>query len=431
MTFPVAPLKTLGAVRVSNVDKHTVEGHAAVRLCNYVDVYKNETVVDDMAFMEATATQDQIKAFRLRPGDTVFTKDSETADDIGIPAYIASAGDDLICGYHLAIFRPRPDRIVPRFAFWAMKSGPVMARWETTATGVTRVGLKSSDIRKLPLPAPPLTEQRAIADYLDRETAKIDTLIEKQTTMIERLRERRTEVVLHAVSKGIDENASMRHVDIPWIQEMPAHWRETALRRVARFTGGSGFPVDEQGLEDEAISFYKVNALARSDGDGVIRATYDTVSRETAARLGAAVVPAGTLVIAKIGAALLLGRIRMLAHDSCIDNNMLAISPRPTLDPRFAFHALRAVRMDLLVNPGAVPSLSEKWFRAYQIPVPPLDEQREIAGYLDRETVKIDTLITKVERHIELAKERRAALITAAVTGQIDVTTSTQSGDAA
>lgn len=87
--------------------------------------------------------------------------------------------------------------------------------------------------------------------------------------------------------------------------------------------------------------------------------------------------------------------------------------------------------MDLLVNPGAVPSLSEKWFRAYQIPVPPLDEQREIAGYLDRETVKIDTLITKVERHIELAKERRAALITAAVTGQIDVTTSTQSGDAA
>src|SRR4051794_11877374 len=90
----------------SNVDKHMVAGQPRVRLCNYVDVYKNDSIVNSLDFMAATATRDQIKRFRIRAGDTLITKDSETADDIGVPAFVEYEADDLICGYHLAIIRP-------------------------------------------------------------------------------------------------------------------------------------------------------------------------------------------------------------------------------------------------------------------------------------------------------------------------------------
>ena len=127
--------------------------------------------------------------------------------------------------------------------------------------------------------------------------------------------------------------------------------------------------------------------------------------------------------MAKIGAALLLGRIRVATRPSCIDNNMLALSPKSLLHPRYAAYMLEGLLLERLVQPGAVPSLSEREFRGTVFPVPPLDEQREIADHLDRETAKIDALIAKAERFIELAQERRAALITAAVTGQIEIPT--------
>lgn len=102
---------------------------------------------------------------------------------------------------------------------------------------------------------------------------------------------------------------------------------------------------------------------------------------------------------------------------------MLALSPKSLLYPRYATYMLEGLLLDRLVQPGAVPSLNEREFRRTVFPVPPLDEQREIAGHLDRETAKIDALIAKAERFIELARERRAALITAAVTGQIEIPT--------
>ncbi|MEK8227329.1 hypothetical protein NKG05_16395 [Oerskovia sp. M15] len=84
-----------------------------MRLCNYTDVYRNDSITDSMTFMEATASPEQIERFRIRVGDTLITKDSETADDIGIPSYVRYEADDLICGYHLAIVRPDPGAADP------------------------------------------------------------------------------------------------------------------------------------------------------------------------------------------------------------------------------------------------------------------------------------------------------------------------------
>ena len=105
--WEVRRLRTIADMRVSNVDKHTNDDELPVRLCNYVDVYYNDRITQAIPFMAATASPDEVERFRLQRGDVLITKDSETWDDIAVPALVVDAADDLLCGYHLAILRPK------------------------------------------------------------------------------------------------------------------------------------------------------------------------------------------------------------------------------------------------------------------------------------------------------------------------------------
>lgn len=289
--------------------------------------------------------------------------------------------------------------------------------WSTTVKHLT-----ARQVRAIRLPEREAPEQRAIADFLDRETAQIDEFIEENERFIELLTERRAAVIAHAVTKGLDPDAPLRDSGVEWLGAVPERWEVTGLVRYARSVGGVGFPDKEQGLEDEELAFYKVNALSRADRDGHIRERWDTISRETARRLGAKVLPAGSLLMAKIGAALLLGRVRVSELECCIDNNMMAVVPRQGAETRFLAYSLQTVDFALLANPGAVPSLDMYGFMHHPMCFPPLDEQRAIAGYLEERTARIDEAIETAREGIALAKERRSALISAAVTGKLDVT---------
>jgi len=208
----------------ANID--VFDGQPQVRLCNYTDVYKNDSVTGALEFMSATATPEQINRFRLALGDTLITKDSETADDIGIPAYVAYEAPDLVCGYHLAIVRPDPTRTDPRFVYWVLSSQPTLRQWAVLASGVTRVGIRSGDLSKASIPLPPLQLQCAIANFLDRETAQIDTLIAKQEQLIATLRERRNAVVDRTVWRGLAAT-SLAPTGIDPAPQAPAHWLVT------------------------------------------------------------------------------------------------------------------------------------------------------------------------------------------------------------
>lgn len=197
----------------------------------------------------------------------------------------------------------------------------------------------------------------------------------------------------------------------------PTGWPTAPLRRMAKIRAGAGFPIHLQGVSDDTYPFFKVNCLAQAGPDGVIRDTYDTVSRQTADLLGAAIIPAGSMVMAKIGAALNLGRIRVLSQDSCIDNNMLALTPRRDVDARYLFYALHDLEMETLVNPGAVPSLSERALRGYQLPQPSVEVQTRIADFLDRETAKVDGLVDAAKWLLRLLEERRSARVVTEVLG--------------
>lgn len=192
----------------------------------------------------------------------------------------------------------------------------------------------------------------------------------------------------------------------------PAHWRVAGAGRYARAASGAGFPVHLQGKTTERYPLYKVNALSRADRDDRITFVEDTISSVTANELRAEIFPAGTLVMAKIGAALLLGRVRVLARASCIDNNMLAIVPQSNVDSGFLKYNLSTVDLRMLVNPGAVPSLSERKLMSTPLYWPTLAEQSTIANYLDRETADIDAFIADQEKLIGLLTERRIATVT-------------------
>jgi len=193
------------------------------------------------------------------------------------------------------------------------------------------------------------------------------------------------------------------------------------LRYLGRLKGGAGFPDVEQGVKGAELPFFKVKHLSEADADGCLRFSEHTVSRDTAAQLGAFIFPAGTIVFAKVGAALLLNRFMVLGQESCIDNNMMGlVTNGERIDLRFMLHSLALVDFGQVANPGAVPSLNTEQVAEQVVPLPPLDIQKRTADYLDRETARLDALVAAKERVLGLLAEKRRALITRAVTRGLD-----------
>lgn len=201
---------------------------------------------------------------------------------------------------------------------------------------------------------------------------------------------------------------------VEWLGRVPEHWDIRSVKTLARLDGGAGFPDDEQGQSDNPIPFFKVAELASG-----LRDTANTVTEETAKRLGAKIFPPSTLVFAKVGAALLLNRRCLLEMPACLDNNMMALLPG-TYESQWLFWVFCTLDMGLIANPGAVPSINQEQVGKIRLGVPTLAEQKSIAQSLRRETARIDALIEKKTRFIELLREKRQALITHAVTKGLD-----------
>lgn len=189
-------------MRVSNVDKHSKETELPARLCNYVDVYKNERITERLSFMRATATQSEIERFRLQVGDVLITKDSETWNDIGIPALVEYTAADLVCGYHLALLRPREGLVHGSYLLRALQTPAVAYQYHVSANGVTRYGLSHDAIKSVLLPVPPLPEQAAIVRFLDHADRRIRRYIRAKQKLITLLEEQNQANIHRAITRG-------------------------------------------------------------------------------------------------------------------------------------------------------------------------------------------------------------------------------------
>ena len=207
---------------------------------------------------------------------------------------------------------------------------------------------------------------------------------------------------------------SYKNSGVEWLGDVPEHWRISSLKRYGYFKGGAGFPHAYQGNTEENIPFFKVNSLSKDKR--FLSSFSDFVGEETAKKLGAKIFPKNSIFFAKVGAALLLERIRTNQQPCCIDNNMMGFVIQNELSFDFAFYLMSLIDFKYLVNPGAVPSINESQISSFLISVPPISEQTQIANYLDTETARIDNLISKQEKLIELLEEQRKSIISHAVT---------------
>jgi len=206
--WQVVELGRVVTYRTSSVDKKKIVDELPVRLCNYTDVYYSEFLrASEQPFMSATATPHEIKRYGLVSGDVIITKDSEDWRDIGVAALVEESSEDFVCGYHLGILSPS-DGVDSRFLLRVLQAKGVNAQLSVEAKGVTRYGLPKGCVKGALIPIPPMAEQKAIGQYLDRETGKIDAVIEKQKQMIERLEEYRTALISEAVTGKIDVRKS-------------------------------------------------------------------------------------------------------------------------------------------------------------------------------------------------------------------------------
>ena len=202
--WEVRRLRWVAEMFVSSVDKHSHEGEHAVRLCNYVDVYKNERIHDRLTFMTATATREEIERFKIRIGDVLITKDSEDWRDIGVPSLVEYSAPDLVCGYHLAILRPRQDKITGSFLLRIMESPQFSYQFNVAANGVTRYGLSHGSIKSAIIVRPPLHEQGRIVDYLENIVPRISGLVARIQNELPYLRELRTRLIADIVTGKVD-----------------------------------------------------------------------------------------------------------------------------------------------------------------------------------------------------------------------------------
>lgn len=417
-------LRHLAEVLVSNVDKTESEGERAVRLCNYVNVYHNDRISSQMDYMTATATAAQVRSFALRAGDSVITKDSETPDDIGVVAFVPETLPGVVCGYHLAIVRPRAELIDAAFLYWALRSVPLREQLAMAASGVTRFGVTYDALRGLGVPCfADLKQQQVVAHFLGDQVTRIDLAIESRRKQLSRFAER---------DRGLlTDELRRRHWDPPSVlepnwqdRELPANWRIARLSQVLdQLTNGYVGPTRDI-LQDKGVRY--LQSLHIKDGRIDFSRRPFFVSKEWhLARPRIALRP-GDVLIVQTGD---LGQVAVVPDDfgpaSC-HALLIARTRTSQVLPQYLSEWLRShFGRHLLLSraTGALHPHLEGSIRDVPVLLPPLDEQRAIASAVTARRQAMRSLGDTFDAQIRLLNERKRALITAAVTGEFDVTT--------
>lgn len=295
------------------------------------------------------------------------------------------------------------DRIEPLFALYYVLARPFHTFATVTSMRVKMPKVNREELAEAPWLVPPLDEQRAIADYLDRETTRIDRLTEEQQRLIEMLRERRSDLISHAVLGETSQRTQLRRlVDVIDCAHVTAEFVDDEDRfPVASIRECQGPTVDLSACAHTTVEFFEH------------------------LRSGNRAPRAGDLLFIRNVSVGLISVVTPDVPDFAMGQETVLLRRKSAVHPEFLRYALVGSEARHAIEGAMIGStfrrINVSAIRALPVATPPIAEQRRIAAYLDEQTEKIDRLIAETERFIELSRERRTSLITAAVTGQIDV----------
>ena len=321
--------------------------------------------------------------------------------------------DNLVVSTGFAVVRPYRDRFDARYCRFALREPVFLAEVEKRSVGVNYPAINTTDLASIPIPVHPLSKQRAIADYLDRETARLDALVTEKERLLRLLVEKRQALITRAVTRGLDSHTTMRESGISWIGEIPEHWKAERARWLFRERDQRSATGDEE-------------LLTVSHLTGVtLRSEKEVYMFEAKTTEGYKICMQGDLVINTLWA--WMGAMGVSPVDGIVSPAYNVYEPTDRLDPAYAdalsrlpVFAQEATRYSKGVWSSRLRLYPEGFFEIF-VPVPPLSEQQQIVTFLNGERKKLDDLQTAAQRTVDLLKERRAALIAVTVTGQIDV----------
>lgn len=369
--------------------------------------------VDTSELPEMWASQREVKKFGVKSGDLLVCEGGE----VGRTAILNGIYGDCIIQNALHRIRGNENTFAPYINYLMRHIAD--AKWfDILCNKATIAHLTGEKLGELCLPLPSSEEQQAIARFLDFKTAQIDTLIAKQKTLLDKLAEKRTALISHAVTKGLDPKAPMKNSGVTWLGQIPAHWTALPLRRLIQTvkTGTTPAGVNEFHFSDSGVSWFRPGDFS----DQIfIESAEKRLSDEGVAEVR--VFPAFTVMHVGIGAT--IGKVGVTTELSSCNQQINAIVCNERLHHLFAAYFLQAIK-EYIVKCGkytTLPIINQDETKALCFTVPPVDEQVEISEYLLRKEQLLEQQAKKISQVIAKLQEYRSALITNAVTGKVDV----------
>lgn len=354
---------------------------------------------------------------RFKPGDVLFGK---------LRPYLAKVlrpKEDGICTGELLVLRSTT--VAQDYLFYYILNRDFISIVDSSTYGAKMPRANWEFIGNLPLLLPPSGEQQSIATFLDRQTNHINTLISKKEQQIELLQEKRAAIISNAVTKGLKPNVKMKNSGIEWIGEVPRHWKIIRLKRLVSIRGRIGFRgytvADLVGPGEGALTIggKHINSINELDLSDPNYLSWDKYYESPEI-----MVNKGDLVFVQRGS---LGKVALIKNDigpATINPSMILLTQIRAIG-EFLYWVFTSdgvqTQVNLASSATAVPMISQELLGNFNIAIPPIEEQRAITFLLKNKTKRIDVMIETVNSSIGLLKEYRTALISAAVTGKIDV----------
>jgi type I restriction enzyme S subunit len=330
-----------------------------------------------------------------------------------------------ICTTELLVLKPGA-KIHGRFLLYALLTEEFINAVDGSTFGSKMPRADWDFIGNQAVPVPPLPTQRAIADYLDRETARLDALVAAKGRLLDLLAEKRRALITHAVTRGLDPAAPLKESGVEWLEQAPAHW---SVKRLKHVVG----PV-EQGWSPQCDSF-----PAEENEWGVLKAgcvngpELDALENkrlpDSETPLAELEIKPGDILMSRANTTELLGsavHIKQVRPRLLLCDKLYRFRAEPAvIESDFLVHFLRChsgrfvMERDATGASNSMQNIGQETIRNLHVPLPPLPEQRAIVAHIAAETAKLDALRAAAERSIALLRERRAALIAAAVTGKL------------
>ncbi len=393
------------------------------------NVYDDGLRLDDIVYIDESIDEEMAWS-RIFPNDILL---NITGASLGRTCIVPKDFGKANVNQHVCAIRMEQSENSYYIAGY-FKSAIAKAYYDFAQNGSGREGLNFEQIGTMQIPLPPLPEQKAIAAFLDQKTAQIDRLIEKKKALIERLNEKRTALITESVtgknlakildeekvSRGAAEHAEIKYKDsgVEWLGEIPEEWDAFPMRRVTENvkTGTTPSGADEIYYSEDGINWY-------TPGDFIGEISLGEAKRKLSEEgiQEVRIFPPFTVLLVGIGAT--IGKVAVILEKSSFNQQINGISYGEGVDPLFAAYFLTTLK-DYIVKCGkytTLPIINQDETKSLPFICPPLSEQKAIAAFLDRKTTQIDQMKEKVQAAIEKLQEYRTSLITAAVTGKIDV----------